>query len=316
MNYEEQRQAHNKGKHTLDYEYISEGETIIPPTTFKVSPSGISDFLDHTAQYYAENLLGAEKSFQGSTSSYLGTALHATAEVYIKKGTLSEETRNSIYSYIAINASETVNPEEIHLHLTPMWRALKSHIDSNPVAITECHVGFTVSPGVVLFGSIDAIRIIGESQLQDDGVSKYTSIEQLRGKHVEIVDWKSSGALTAPTKISRKYFFQLQAYAYILQAEYGIIVDSINNTYITRNAVGRLNSKGKPMKDYPSTVSSVSLPMESYDMIAGLTNLIADSVTMFVNNPELRGVLSQDGRNSNNTATLPFILGETAVVEI
>ena len=287
----------------IDYNYVAPNQALPDDTIFRIQPSSLSAFFDNTSTWYAEKLLREKPRFLTSTSATLGSALHFAAECYIKDKAITPENRQEMYDYIMLqseNNPDLVNEVEVRAQLTPMWVQLRSHIDANPVSIVEPSVYLDILPGIQLGGSIDAIRILGEDQ------NTSLTVDDLRGKRIQIVDWKTTGALTAPSKISRAYWFQLITYAYIMETKYGAIVESINNTYITRNNVNRIGSTGKPIKDYPSTVSTVDLPYDSSEMVKGIANLIAHSITRFVTTPHDRFLLMQDARYINNTQPLPF----------
>ncbi|MBS9782736.1 MAG: hypothetical protein KGV43_02920, partial [Arcobacter sp.] len=73
-----------------------------------------------------------------------------------------------------------------------------------------------------------------------------------------LIDYKTTSDLVAKTYIPTNYKWQLLTYAWLLKQK-GIEIDTIRIIWITKNVVGRISEKtGKPMKDYPSTVSSSS----------------------------------------------------------
>lgn len=68
----------------------------IPDCSFKISPSSIGKFFAYPSVWYKDNVLG-EKSFTASTSTVLGTIVHAVAESYAQKLDLG---RPEIEAYI------------------------------------------------------------------------------------------------------------------------------------------------------------------------------------------------------------------------
>ena len=62
------------------FEYY-DGLDQLPEGAFKISPSGVEKFFSDKTTWYRENLLGEDKKFTGSTSTVLGTCVHACAEV-------------------------------------------------------------------------------------------------------------------------------------------------------------------------------------------------------------------------------------------
>jgi len=94
--------------------------------------------------------------------------------------------------------------------------------------------------------------------------------------------------MSAPTKMTKNYEWQLLVYAYVLQKKYDITTRYITDVFLTRDNCGRLNASGKPMKDYPSVVGEVSKPVteESLLFIESIIKVVAHSVEAFVTSPK------------------------------
>lgn len=300
----------------LSYNYVPEGHPPHDETSFRIQASAISSFFDHTNSWYREKLLG-EVGFTGNTASVLGTALHWTAENYIKDGSVSAENKQEMYDYVMMEAEkqpDLVEEAEIRSQLTQMWPMLREYIDNNPGGLAEPQVTSDVLPGITVGGSIDLIRPV-------DDTTVYTDIEQLRGMTVDIIDWKTSGTMSPPTKMSKGYEWQLLVYAYVLKTKYSITVRNIVDVFITKAYIGRVSpTTGKPMKDYYPTIGEVAKPVtdESLAFIRSLIEIVAHSVESFVTTPGVqRGLLAQDARLLTHTDTLPFTsIGQSNDVEI
>ena len=297
----------------LDYNYVPEGQQPHDTTSFRIQASSISQFFDYTNQWYRTKLLG-EDGFLGNNSSVIGTCLHFLSEQYTNSQ-ITAEDKQEVYAYI--NEQAELQPDVIDVafireQLTPMWKELKSHLDNKPLSLAEPFLELQMLPGITVGGSIDGLRCL-------DG-TKHQSLDTMSGKQVEIVDWKTTSALNAPTTISKAYEFQLLTYAYVLKQKYNINVVSMNITYITQNQVGRISeTTGKPMKDYPTTVSEVIKPVtsESLEFIESVIKLVAHSVHRFVTVASDRFLLSQDYRLINHTDPLPFTsIGKEQEIDI
>lgn len=113
-----------------------------------------------------------------------------------------------------------------------------------------------------------------------------------------LVDFKSTSNLTAPTDIPIYYLYQLLTYAYIYN-KIGIPINRIRIVWVTNHIVGRISDKtGKPMKDYPATVSTSTqtITNEDMDFIESILKLIAEKVAYYKANPETAYLLFNDYR--------------------
>lgn len=256
----------------------NDGSSVIPPDTFRISPSQISKFLDSTNEWYRTMLLD-EEGFTGNTATHLGTCVHAAAETFLTKGEISHK---QITSYIASITDPEVDKQVIQDQYPIMSEALTDYLSSTFVPnspVCEQFVVAEVLPEVVVGGSIDL----------------YSS--NLGGT---ITDFKTMGSLDRarlPTKFPRSYWLQQMTYAWSLR-KLGKPVNYVQLLYVTRSNTGRFNDKGKALKDYPTQVHSIKEPVteESLQIIEGLLKLIAESVTLWKSNPEYRHLLAQDYR--------------------
>jgi hypothetical protein len=237
---------------------------------FRISASQLSKFFDRTSEWYHENLLG-EKGFTGNTATHLGTVVHAGIEMFVTEG---EVNWIALEEYISSIEDPEVDKDHIFSQFEPMIGAVLPFVENNMPTEVEKFVFHELLPGIGAGGSIDALR--GDT----------------------IIDWKTTGAKTPPTKFSRNYWFQQMTYAWVLKQQ-GIDIRYLKLVFVTQNDTGRVSEKtGKPLKDYPSQVSVVTeeVTEEGLDIIGSCLNLVAESVQTWHNNPELRHLLSQDMR--------------------
>lgn len=255
-----------------DYFSYNDGKGIVPEDHFRISPSQLSRFLDSTSQWYREMLLGEDAAFQGNTMSHLGNCVHAAAEMYATTG---EVYYDQIESYINSITDPEVDTDFIHSQYESMIDTLISqYLTSNQPSHTELFLYKEIIPGIGVGGSIDSI--LGTT----------------------ITDYKTTNALNAPTKISRNYWFQQMAYAWLCRMN-NIHIDTIRLCFITTSQTGRVSEKtGKPLKDYPSTVSIVEhhITDQDIEIIDNTLKLVAHSVDTWNKQPDIRHLLAQDWR--------------------
>ena len=98
------------------------------------------------------------------------------------------------------------------------------------------------------------------------------------------------------------------AYVWLLRA-LGRKVKRFRIVYVTTDVTGRISeTTGKPLKDYPTTVTSIVHEVTNDDMelIDGVLRLVAESVKTFKEKPELRHLLAQDMRMKVRTTANIF----------
>lgn len=254
---------------TKNYFEYNNGEDITNGA-FRIGASQVSKFFDYTSQWYHEHMLG-EEGFTGSTATELGTVVHAGIEMFVDNG---EIEWNNLEDYINSLSDPDIDKERILSQYEPMIEVALPFVAANMPDEVEKFVFHEILPGVGAGGSIDAIR--GDT----------------------IIDWKTTSAKTPPTKFSRNYWFQQMTYAWVLKQQ-GIDINFLKLVFITQNETGRVSEKtGKPLKDYPSTVSVVTEPVteENLELIGSCLKLIAESVQAWKDNPEIRYLLAQDMR--------------------
>lgn len=255
----------------MDFTY-NDGGSCLPAGAFRISPSQFEKFFSKPHEWYRSQVLG-EKSFLGNTSTELGTIVHACAEAYAKKETF---TRTEVEAHIeTLRGREDVDVDHILLHWQPMVEALiNQYLSSNMPDSVEDFIFHEIAPGFFPSGSVD---------------NRTGSC---------VVDYKTTSNLTAPTSISYPYKLQLLTYAW-LYTKMGIFIDRIRIVYVTQNNVGRISEKtGKPMQDYPSTVTVLTeqIDTEALDFIESLLHLAVESVQVVRTNPKLTHLIFKDMR--------------------
>lgn len=237
---------------------------------FRISASQVSKFFDKTSEWYHEHLLG-QKSFTGNTATHLGTAVHAGIEMYVLEREVDHE---AIEEYVYSITDPEVDKDHILSQYPYMIEAALPYVDQNMPNEVEKFVFHEILPGIGVGGSIDALR--GDT----------------------IIDWKTTGAKSPPTRFSRNYWFQQMTYAWVLKQQ-GVDIRFLKLVYITQNDTGRVSEKtGKPLKDYPSTYSVVTeeVTEENLELIGSCLELVATSVDMWNTQPHMRHILAQDMR--------------------
>lgn len=242
----------------------------VPTDAFRISPSQISRFFDDTTHWYREMLLD-EEGFTGNTATELGSCVHAALEMYVKEGTVHYDQINSYIDSL----SSDIDKSFIHYQYPGMVDILlNQYLITNKPSASELFLSTEITPGVYAAGTLDSI--IGDT----------------------IVDYKTTSSKSPPNKISRSYWFQQLTYAYIAR-KHGYNINRIRLVFVTTNEMNRYSEKtGKRLKDYPSQLSIINYEITNTDMeiIENTLKLIADSVTLWNSNPELRYVLAQDYR--------------------
>ena len=259
-----------------DYFSYTANDGSIPDDAFRISPSQLSKFLDSTTSWYREQLLG-ETGFEGSTASELGNVIHASAHMYHETKTVDKK---ALLDYINSIKNPEVDKTTILNQMKPMAETLiNDFVAVTPATHAEEFVSTQILPGVYAAGSIDRYN-------QNTG---------------DIYDYKTMGSLDTarvPTKFPRAYYFQQLAYAYILR-DNGRPANTCSLVYISRNNTNRISEKtGKLLKDYPSTLNIVKhiITDEDMEIIGNVLKLVAHSVKLWKENPEVRYALAQDYR--------------------
>lgn len=267
----------------INYDTIFEyydGKDQMPKDAFKISPSGVANFFSEKTTWYRENLLGAQKRFTGSTSTVLGTCVHACAEVVANAkmaGTPhdSELLADEVEKYIATYDDEY---EYDTSKIRGLWRDMAEPLiteyvlGANTIA-TEDFILHELLPNIFVGGTYDAIT----STVPNDDL--LNPIGQLT-----VRDYKT--ASTKPSTFSYAYKLQAYTYAYILHQN-GIKINSVELCYAVQ-----------PTKTMGVRTFNFVLPFDeqAYQFIEGILYLMADSVQCFKAMPEWRYLLACDYR--------------------
>ena len=273
----------------IDYSTIfkyNDGASQLPKGAFKISPSGVEKFFSDKTNWYYENLLGASKKFTGSTSTVLGTCVHAAAEVVANAkmaGTphdsqlLADEVEKYIASY---DGDEEYDTQVIR----DLWRnmaepLIKEYVLTANTIATEDFISHEVADGVYVAGTYDAIT----STVPNDDL--YNPVGQLT-----VRDYKT--ASTKPSTFSYAYKLQAYTYAYILHQK-GIKVSQVELVYTVRP------TKSKP-SEYRTLNFTLPFNDQAYEFIEGILKLIAESVQCFKDWPDMQYLLACDYRLKKN----------------
>lgn len=278
----------------LDYNYNKDQ---LPEGHFRIQASSLSRFFTNTSEWFDEKLCDAP-GFTGNTSSVLGTCVHFYSEDFIENGQVDTA---EIEKYISkFENNPNVDTAYIRTQYSVMGENLLNWLSKQKVYSSEQFVSYEVLPGIHAGGSIDLL------------------VELYDGTY-EIVDFKTTGSLTAPKTISSAYRTQLITYASVL-SKLGINATSGKIVYITHNQINRRgkptakNPNGATLKDAPSTITELRFeitPEIKENFINNTLTLIAESVLLFMSKPELRHIIGQHIKFKN--LTKKFTLVDTEI---
>jgi len=253
----------------LDYD---DGMDKLPDCTFKISPSAFSRFMNRPHEWYREQVLG-EGTFEGNTSTVIGTLVHYVAEKVAKH---EDVDKAQIAKYVDSFAdNEDVDIEEVLRDYKPMAeRLVNDYVLENMPEVSEDFIAAYVKENVWVAGSVDAF---------DNGM---------------IVDYKTYKSKTKPKSIPMDYKYQLLLYAYIYK-RMGRDVDRIRLVYVNRNIDGGISEKtGKPLKSYPPEVTVLTevVTQDDIDFIESVLLLCSDTYLKSIEDPSLVYMLYRDYR--------------------
>ena len=221
---------------------------------FKISPSQIDNFFSSPVVWYKEQILG-QKVFDSSSSTVLGTIIHAVAEAYAKSESTS---RDEIEEYLLTISNPDVDKNLIRDLYPMMAEALiNEYVSTNPPTEVEYQTLAHVKDGVYVGGTVDNRTGTRESST--------------------IVDYKNVSTKPKTDSIPFGYKIQMLAYAYA-DRERGIDTDRIRLVYTVR-----------PTKTLPVRVFVVNHMIQESDwvLIEQTLNLIAESVLAVRNDPSI-----------------------------
>jgi len=237
----------------MDFSY---NDIQIPECKFRISPSSIGKFFSLPKVWYDENILG-KKEFIASTSTVLGTVVHAIAETYALGDKVN---RDECDAYIDSQAElvEDIDTELIKTLYPQMAEALvNEYLKDNPPTEIEQAVWTEVKEGIYVGGTTD--NRTGDT----------------------VIDYKNVSTKPSTEKVPFDYFIQMMAYAKAYR-DSGIHISRLRLVYVVR-----------PTKTLPVRVFVVNhqITPDDWVMIENTLNLIADTLIRLDEQPELAYLL-------------------------
>ena len=249
----------------------------LKPGVFKISPSSLNEFLDKTHNWFAVKFEGADL-FLYNTGSITGTIVHEILDCYASNR--PEPTDIEICEFVISKREHDgyVQNDVMNNYVT-MANLGKQWIDQQNFHSAEEYVALELSKNIVIAGTYDGLVI------RPDGRYK-------------LIDYKTTAGGLAPKKMEKKHSYQLLCYALILIKQ-GFDIAEIEAVYISRYKPGVVSEKtGKTGKSYPSILTPISQPVttDSLNFIESITDLVKDSVDLFLTHPEYANVIWKDQR--------------------
>ena len=250
----------------------------IPDCSFRISPSSISKFFDYPSVWYKDNILG-QKEFTASTSTVLGTVVHAFAESYAKGLDLSREEAEAFITQSAKSqpiGSDPILIQDIKDAYPEMaMRLINDYIRKNKPTVVEEQIYAKVLDDIYVGGSCDAVT--------------YNSTSGI------VQDYKTYNSTTKPKSIPFGYKIQCLAYAWIYKQK-SIPIDRIRIIYVNRPIDTRSISEktGKPIgKITPPEVTVLTevITPDDWELIENTLKLIAETVQYVRQHPDTAHLL-------------------------
>jgi hypothetical protein len=254
--------------------YFEYNDVKIPNCTFRISPSSIGAFFSYSSVWYKDHIL-KQKEFIASTSTVLGTIVHAAAESYCDGNPI---TREQAEEYM-LEQAKKIPMDQPMLDIEAITAAypdmamtlINDYVRGNKPTLYEDAVYAEVLDDIFVGGSVD-------NRTQD-----------------MIVDYKTYNSSTKPKSIPWNYKIQCLAYAYCYRAM-GTPINRIRLVYVNRPIDTRSISEktGKPIgKITPpeTTVLTESISPEDWKMVEDTLLLIAESVKLVKEHPEYAHLL-------------------------
>lgn len=238
--------------------YFSYNDIQIPDCSFRISPSSIGKFFSAPSVWYRDNILG-EKSFTATTSTVLGTIVHASAESYCD-GT-------------------PITREDIEAYITKMQRS--QPITDDPIAVQTIRDSY---PDMAMTLVNDYVRKNKPTEWEKpiyapiiDDIYVGGTCDNRTGD--TIVDYKTYNSATEPKSIPFDYKIQALAYAFMFRYN-GIPINRIRLVYVNRPIDTRSISEktGKPIgKLTPPhiTILTEVITPEDWELIENTLMLMA-----------------------------------------
>lgn len=248
---------------------------------FRISPSGVSKFFSETTKWYRENLLG-EAGFDGNTSTVLGTIVHHFAEC-AATGKTPRNPEAVVKQYLDTREIE-IDREEVETHWKDMSDVLISEFVSTitrRVHSVEQFIFHKMSNGVYVAGSYDLL--VKTNDEPEYIMRKGKKVLNPRATY-KIVDYKT--AAKKPSSFSYAYRMQSLVYAWVM-IQKGYNVTHIELQYVV-----------KPTKTLPVRHVEFTHEITEIDLavIKNVLEIVAESVKVWREQPEMRHLLAQDIR--------------------
>lgn len=251
-------------------DYKDQYTDLIPENVFRISPSMIYKFTERKWEWYRNQVLG-ETTFEGNTSTVLGTCIHRVAEEFIKTGKVDKQ---ALFDYVD-KQSIDIDVEFIKQQIKPMGNALLDYFRVYGLPNkSEFRIATELMEGVWVGGTVDAM--IGTT----------------------IIDIKTTSEKSPKMYIPNNYKWQLLTYAWIAR-KLGIEVNTIQILWVTNDETGRVSeTTGKRLKDYPAQVVPVTNIITEEDMqfIEDYLKLIGETYLESLKQPNIKHLLFSDYR--------------------
>ena len=262
----------------IDLSYVP-SVTRIEGAKHCISPSGASGFFSSTSQWFRE-FIGQDKGFEGSTASVLGTVVHFYVEAHLK-GYSSDTVNLAVARYHnkMLQEIDDLDIGKVKREAMGMAARVLDHLHHKGLVplLTSEHFSS------VCLDEDDQVYVAGSIDLHTSNT---------------IYDIKTTSALNPPKAMPYNYKLQQLIYAWLLKQE-GYNITRVVLLYVTCPQINRVSEKtGKPLKDYPTTVSEVVHVVTDEDMLMvdGMMNLICDSIITYDTQPDLRYLIAKDYR--------------------
>lgn len=246
----------------------------IPDCSFRISPSSISKFFDYPSVWYKDHILG-QKEFTASTSTVLGTVVHAFAESYVKGLDLSREEADAFILQSArsqpIGADPILIQDIKDAYPEMAMRLINDYIRKNKPTVVEEQIYARVLDDIYVGGSCD--NRTGDT----------------------VVDYKTYSSATKPKSIPFYYKIQCLAYAWIYQQN-GTPINRIRLVYVNRPIDGRYISEktgkecGKITPPEVTVLTEIISP-DDWELIENTLKLIAETVQYVRQHPDTAHLL-------------------------
>ena len=274
----------------MDFTYKS-GNELRPEGAFTISPSGLNEFFECSATWYAKKVehTGA---FGGNTASVTGDVVHASAEVIAKGGDIDHLEIDQYIHLKELADPENISGFTIRKNYNEMVDVIRNYFDEYglPDRVEE-YIQIDLGDGVWVAGSADAV--------QGTTLVDYKTVAAIRSQ----VDYQNP---KSKDDNILNYRMQLYTYAWIY-TKLGVPINKIRAVYITvpkrdrgLGKPSKTGKPGKPLKEYPSELKVVEEPFtkKHFDWIEAQLQTIKLTYLLGKANPEFLPLLFRDNIRS------------------